>query len=400
MEFQYLNEFAEKYLLRCGPPLLTEIISDGNCFFHSLEYANAECNLDPLYREINDSRRNIYDRIIARLTIRKDRREQYEDGILLQSKIDEYTVKRDNKDWSENEVLFEGCLYKNKDIVLIVYDQINHTCAINVIRPVYADETDFMSDHMLFIINITNNLDGYHFITYMRDGHLPILPNDHFMSKINSYRHTSFFRDTKDDTNLQNSSVVLYNIYLGDFEQYMEEPPNSPLSNAPYLGFNYSQWGIPRGNNYQANKYSPPNISPRTRAEVEKINEVYGATNAIQQAKEKEKENNLRLVAKAIANEQAEIQNNLRLVAEAEKLGKRTGTKKKPPKRSGPTKQLKHNNYIAGLNLLPSVNLNEFPIVGPRAGPTKRVPPKPRGKPVPSGSGTKKNVIGTSIPSL
>jgi hypothetical protein len=286
MPYPYLEEFSNKYLSRCGRPLETEIISDGNCYFHSLEYANADCELDPLYRDIIRSRENIYDRLIGNITgILYNSEDLNQDQIdFLNDKLRNYEIRKNNKYWSENEVVYEGCLYKKKDILLFNYDELEDTCFINVIRSEQDFEKDFDANKILIIINITHGYDAYHYITYERENiREPILLNDLFIEKINKYRHTRDYKTQIDKNFQEECGVITTVIFPNKFDEYNGEiDNNSPLSNI--LENRFGSEPFPSLENQLLNLWGPKhkhiyknkgnNLSPRTKTQIEEMNKA------------------------------------------------------------------------------------------------------------------------------
>ena len=124
---EILQSFAIKYLTHCTEILEDGIISDGNCFFHALEYADETCDINPLYRDIMNSRTRIYEQAINRLE-RKRRRGLTQifdvdsfQNIPIQRQIDKYTINKHNKEWTTRDIVYEAALYKKKNIFILLF---------------------------------------------------------------------------------------------------------------------------------------------------------------------------------------------------------------------------------------------------------------------------------------
>jgi hypothetical protein len=224
---EILQSFARKYLTHCTEILEDGIISDGNCFFHALEYADETCDINPLYSDIMNSRTRIYEQAINRLE-RKRRRGLTQifdvdsfQNIPIQRQIDKYTINKHNKEWTTRDIVYEAALYKKKNIFIFGWDQLNNTVALTIIRNNSEKNNDFNENNVLFLINISNNFDAFHYITFKRADiryDNSIRPTREFLHKINKYRKSADYLGSLNDMGVEPYGVVEYTVFLQDFD--------------------------------------------------------------------------------------------------------------------------------------------------------------------------------------
>jgi hypothetical protein len=231
-----LTIFYRNYLTNCSGVLENEIISDGNCFFHALEYADNTCDVEPLYRIIMYSRTRIYEQAINRL----ERKKKGGDTIIydvdslqnipIQQQIDTYTINKDNKVWTTRDILYEAVVYKKKNIFMFGWNQVANTVGINIIQNNSDKDKDFNEDNTLFIINIFNQNDAYHYITFQRNSNTKLTPNKDFLRKLNNYRHTTEYTDSYDEIAIPQYGVIAYTIFMENFDPVLFSKKNKPIT--------------------------------------------------------------------------------------------------------------------------------------------------------------------------
>lgn len=407
----YLRKFADKYLLNCGKLLLgDEILSDGNCFYHSLEYANGDSELEPLYRTIVGARRRICMGIMRQILngrrvyqLSRDEKEQF----------DVFDEMKDNKEWTLNECEYQAAVDKQKDLCIIQYNVDDpYEVVIRIIRPNGKHDSAFNKD-MLFLVHMVtyqqqpnaigqlhNVVDGKHFITFERLGYMPIEPNPYFINKLNRYSNSREFRDSTINM-LETNNVVMCTVQVNLFDPdiktevlLLEQPTNnfrnniSSLTNESYQkGFNMGEldliqninWGKSLGFNRQLSA-STTNSAKEAIRQVEEAKRAKqkswsrtpspteSAKKAIRQVEESEKaqrkspspsesaKNAIRQVEEAEKAQRKSpsptesAKENIRLVKEAEnaeaKQKKSTLKKKKPSKKPSSKKLYSSGNAI------------------------------------------------------
>jgi hypothetical protein len=230
---EYITAFSQKYLNKCGKILEHEILSDGNCFYHSLEYANADCDLDPLYRTIVNSRRRICNLVIEQIKRAHGVRRESDLSRAARVKAQTFENMKETKEWTQDECELQGAVDKQKDLFIITRnsDEPLHLQDIRVIRPSGRENLPFEGDKMLFLIHLVHNTDlpdnmgimhqvatGVHFITFQRESlYEPIEPNDEFIDRINKYTTTGGFNDFYEDR-LDSDGVVTYRFNIDNFD--------------------------------------------------------------------------------------------------------------------------------------------------------------------------------------
>jgi len=236
---EYITAFSQKYLNKCGKILEHEILSDGNCFYHSLEYANAECDLDPLYRTIVNSRRRICNLVIEQIKREHGVRRESDLPRPARLKANSFENMKETKEWTQDECELQGAVDKQKDLFIITSnsDEPLHLQDIRVIRPRGRENLPFEANKMLFLIHLVHNTDlpdnmgimhevatGVHFITFERESwYEPIEPNDEFVDRINRYitRDNSRFNGIYEDK-LDSDGVVTYRFNIDNFDSELK----------------------------------------------------------------------------------------------------------------------------------------------------------------------------------
>jgi hypothetical protein len=108
-----LELFAEKYLSNYDveSPVNNDIVTDGDCFFHALEYASGDGLQDramPLC--INSIRKDISDLYVEVIKKNRGHRTAVEKNRL----IEQVKTFRNSKKYSEEEIIRMGIIYKKR----------------------------------------------------------------------------------------------------------------------------------------------------------------------------------------------------------------------------------------------------------------------------------------------
>jgi hypothetical protein len=398
----YLRTFADKYLLNCGKLLLgDEILSDGNCFYHSLEYANGDSELEPLYRTIVGARRRICMGIMRQIL---NGRREYQLSRNEKEQFDVFDEMKDNKEWTLNECEYQAAVDKQKDLCIIQYNVDDpHEVVIRIIRPNGKHDSAFNKD-MLFLVHMVtyqqqpnamgqlhNVVDGKHFITFERLDYMPIEPNQQFINKLNRYSNKREFRDSTINM-LETNNVVMCTLQVNLFDPdiktevlLLEQPYNnfrnniSSLTNESYQqGFNMGEvdlnepinWGKSLGFNRQLSA-STTNSAKEAIRQVEKAKQkswsrtpsptesVKEAIRQVEQVKQAQRtpspsESVKKAIRQVEESEKAQrrtpspsesAKQNILLVQEEEKAQKTHTLKKKKPLKRPLSKKLHHGIF-------------------------------------------------------
>jgi hypothetical protein len=210
-----LELFAEKYLSNYDifSPLNRDIIDDGNCYFHALEYANGDLTgnvkQDPdIQKCIKSSRRNItniyYDFLehiirsieqIAQIYPTIQERRAIEKQNNLKYYLDERTHMEEygtTKEVAEEPIIRQGVIFKQKAICILKVDERYPAALTFQILTNPEIGLHFNVNNIIFLINeisITKEkkkwvVKGNHFITFRNSKCRRIVPNNLFFKII------------------------------------------------------------------------------------------------------------------------------------------------------------------------------------------------------------------------
>ena len=230
---EFVKNFALKYLPNVDNrhPIQKKIISNGDCFFHSLEYAKGEIGLYDRYsRHINDVRTNIVNSIIDKVG------SKYKvEGERLITEYKNTSVKL----WAENIIIREAALMSQKNLFILSYNPTNleNNGRVMLIQP---KGLKLNTHNILFIINKGNT----HFVTFKSNtvGHNQQL-NELIQSSLDFIRKLNIIISSRLCVNLseiddevKDSRVNVYTFLLRDFDNALfNASVNSPAFNAKRL---------------------------------------------------------------------------------------------------------------------------------------------------------------------
>ena len=213
---EFVKKFALKYLTNVDNthPIQNRIISNGDCFFHSLEYANGNIGLYNRYsRYINDTRTNIVNSIIDKVGLK------YKvEGERLISEYKNASVKL----WAENIIIREAALLSQKNLFIMSYNPNipENNGRVMLIQP---KGLRLNTHNILFIINKGNT----HFITFKSDsvGHNQqltelIQSSPEFITKLTKIisNRRLCVNLSEIDNEVKESRVNVYSFLLRDFD--------------------------------------------------------------------------------------------------------------------------------------------------------------------------------------
>jgi len=213
---EFIKNFALKYLTNVDNTTLIQnkIISNGDCFFHSLEYANGHIGLYAKYsRYINDTRTNIVNAIIR--------------SVGAKYKVEGERVITDYRNtsvklWAENIIIREAALMAEKNLLIMSY---NPNIPENNGRVMLIQPKGFKlnTHNILFIINKNNT----HFVTFKsnkitHDERLTELihSSPEFITKLTKMTSSNRCVNLSDiDDEVKESKVNVYSFLLRDFDK-------------------------------------------------------------------------------------------------------------------------------------------------------------------------------------
>ena len=213
---EFVKKFALKYLTNVDntTPIQNRIISNGDCFFHSLEYANGYIGLYARYsRHINETRTNIVNSIIDKVGLK------YKvEGERLITEYKNASVKL----WAENIIIREAALMAQKNVFIVSY---NPNIAENNGRVMLIQPKGFKlnTHNILFIINKGNT----HFVTFKSDSvgrnqelNELIQSSPDFINKLNRiiFNRRICVNLSEIDDEVKESGVNVYSFLLRDFD--------------------------------------------------------------------------------------------------------------------------------------------------------------------------------------
>lgn len=197
-----LELFAEKYLnyYDVQSPLNTDIVSNGNCFFHALEYANGDVTQDRAIHEcIEASRRDVTDLYINLLdssiesyreALQTDRRKimirKLEESIKTnKQEKKKMELFKNSKDAAKEAVIRQGVIHKEKALFILKTDQNDPASLSFQILTTEKIGINFNINNILFLINETSRTKGVHFITFRNSDCRRVVPNRLFIEIMN-----------------------------------------------------------------------------------------------------------------------------------------------------------------------------------------------------------------------
>jgi hypothetical protein len=212
----FIKNFALKFLPNVdnNHPIQKKIISNGDCFFHSLEYAKGEIGLYDRYSShINDTRTNIVNAIIR--------------SVGSKYKVEGERVITDYRNtsvklWAENIIIREAALMAQKNLFIVSYNQNigENNGRVMLIQP---KGLKLNTHNILFIINKGNT----HFVTFKSDsvGHKQqltelIQSSPEFITKLNRiiFNRRVCVNLSEIDDEVKESRVKVYSFLLRDFD--------------------------------------------------------------------------------------------------------------------------------------------------------------------------------------
>jgi hypothetical protein len=214
---EFVKKFALKYLTNVDNthPIQNKIISNGDCFFHSLEYANGRIGLYDRYsRHINDTRTNIVNSIIDNVG------PKYKvEGERLISEYKNSSVKL----WAENIIIREAALMAQKNLFIVSYNPNipENNGRVMLIQP---KGLRLNTHNILFIINKGNT----HFVTFKSDSlgynqqmNELIQSSLEFITKLNRiiFNRRLCVNLSEIDDEIKESRVNVYSFLLRDFDK-------------------------------------------------------------------------------------------------------------------------------------------------------------------------------------
>lgn len=181
-----LDLFAEKYLTNYDveSPVNNDIVTDGDCFFHALEYASGDGLQDRAIQLcINSIRKDLSDLYVEVIKKNRGRRTAVEKNRL----IEQVKTFRNSKHYSEEEIIRMGIIYKKKAIIILEpREKIPDFLTLQIIT---NDDIGlhFNKDNVLFLIQEMDEIRhvGLHFKTFKNSLCRRVFPNEKFIEKLN-----------------------------------------------------------------------------------------------------------------------------------------------------------------------------------------------------------------------
>jgi len=238
LEFAKFDAFINAFIpylknVNKSDPIQKNIIGNGDCFFHSLEYAIGHVGL---YKESNahvsKTRLNIVDSLIRRVGSKY---------MVAGYPLDKY--RRSTK-WAEDIITREAAIYADKCLFIISYNPPDET------KKVKSDENqgrvtliqpmglELNAENIIFIVNKHNA----HFVTFKTHSlgvnqklKTPVIATELFIKGLNKFLLYTPNADisTFEDETREIHNINLFSFLLKDLMPYLnrEELNNSPVSN-------------------------------------------------------------------------------------------------------------------------------------------------------------------------
>jgi len=238
-----LELFAEKYLnyYDVQSPLNTDIVSNGNCFFHALEYANGDVTQDRAIHEcIEASRRDVTDLYInlldsaiesyrealqierRKLTIRK----LTEDIKINTKERKKMELFKNSKDSAKEAVIRQGVIHKEKALFILKTNQNDPASLSFQILTTPEIGLNFNINNILFLINETSSTKGVHFITFRNSDCRRVVPNKLFIEVMNEIEIATYGGIGPDN-------IMEYIVHIQDFDREIIQKVNIKLNSPP-----------------------------------------------------------------------------------------------------------------------------------------------------------------------
>ena len=181
-----LDLFAEKYLTNYDveSPVNNDIVTDGDCFFHALEYASGDGLQDhstPLC--INSLRKDLSDLYVE--VIKKNR--SHRKAIDKNRLIEEVKTFRSSKKYAEEGIIRMGIVYKQKAfIILKPREKFPNFLTLQIITNNDIG-LHFNKYNVIFLIQEMDEVRqiGLHFKTFKNSLCRRVFPNEKFIEKLN-----------------------------------------------------------------------------------------------------------------------------------------------------------------------------------------------------------------------
>jgi hypothetical protein len=242
-----LELFAEKYLnyYDVQSPLNTDIVSNGNCFFHALEYANGDVTQDRAIHEcIEASRRDVTDLYINLLdyaidsyreALQTDRRKlmirKLEESIKTnRQEKKKMELFKNSKDAAKEAVIRQGVIHKEKALFILKTDQNDPASLSFQILTTEKIGINFNINNILFLINETSRTKGVHFITFRNSDCRRVVPNRLFieiMNEIIRIPEIATYRGIGPD------NIMEFIVHIQDFDRAILQNVRIKLNSPP-----------------------------------------------------------------------------------------------------------------------------------------------------------------------
>jgi len=288
----FINSFTP-YLKNVNKsvPIQQDIIRNGDCFFHSLEYAIGNVGL---YRESNThvskTRLDIVDSLIRRVG------RHY-----MVARFPLYKYRRSKK-WAEDIITREAAIYANKCLFIISYNPPDETKKVKsdenhgrvtLIQPIGLE---LNAENIIFIVNKYN----VHFVTFKtrRLGVnqkliTPVIGTEPFIKGLNDFLRYNPNADISiiEDETRQIHNINLFSFLLKDLMPYLNrnELSNAPVSNRrelhnrPVSNLNLESTLAP----YISNDAIEPQLQPYISNEAIQAQKEYNAKKELNSKKSK-----------------------------------------------------------------------------------------------------------------
>jgi hypothetical protein len=230
----FINSFTP-YLKNVNKsvPIQQDIIRNGDCFFHSLEYAIGNVGL---YRESNTHVSKTRLEIVNSLISRVGR-----DYMVARFPLYKY---RRSKKWAEDIITREAAIYANKCLFIISYNPPDETKnvksdenhgRVTLIQPIGLE---LNAKNIIFIVNKYN----FHFVTFKTRSLgvnqkliTPVIGTEPFIKGLNDFLRYNPNADisTIEDETKKIHNINLFSFLLKDLMPYLNrnELSNAPVSN-------------------------------------------------------------------------------------------------------------------------------------------------------------------------
>ena len=243
-----LELFAEKYLnyYDVQSPLNTDIVSNGNCFFHALEYANGDVTQDRAIDEcIKASRRDVTDLYInlldSEIVLHENELDkEYVDDILkkeLKKFISTNETKKEKMEkfkgsnsFAKEAIIRQGVIHKEKALFILKTDKKDPASLSFQILTTEKIGINFNINNILFLINEISNAKGVHFITFRNSECRRVVPNRLFIEAMNEIiRIPEIAIPVEGDSD----NIMEYIFHIQDFDREILKKVRIKLNSPP-----------------------------------------------------------------------------------------------------------------------------------------------------------------------